>query len=118
MGTALARARDVQRAFEGPDPARLRVVLFVMAYALHEEVDSDLFAVRDLVDLCHQAGIVDEDPSIRDEARGRGSDVVVDLEDLLDRSGLYEPGTELLIGHQDDSVLELAADRGVPQVTG
>src|SRR5438046_9197733 len=106
MGTALARARDVQRAFEGPDPAVLRVVLFVIADTLHEEVDSDLFAVRDLVDLCHQAGIVDEDPGIRDEARGRRPDVVVDLEDLLDRSGLYALGTELLTGHQDGCVLE------------
>src|SRR2546427_13121152 len=114
MGSEIVHARDEQRGPEGPDPAVLRIVLFVIADALHEEVDSNLFAVRDLVDLCYQARIVHEDPGIRDESRGRRPDVVVDLEDLLDRSGFHQSGAELLVGHQDDSVLELQADRGVP----
>src|SRR5207244_9667002 len=37
-----------------------------------------------------------------------------DVKDLLNRSSLYKPEIEHLVRHQDDSVLELQADRGVP----
>src|SRR5439155_942039 len=50
---------------------------------------------------------------IGDEAGGRRSDVFVDLENLLDRRRFDEPRSDLLVGHQDDAVLELQAHGGV-----
>src|SRR6266571_5594456 len=113
MGPEVVHARHEERGPERTDASVLGVVLLVVANALDEEVDADLFAVGDLVNLRDEPGIVHEDPRIGDEARGRGSDVLVDLEDLFDRRRLDEPGTDLLVGHQNDAVLELQTHGGV-----
>src|SRR6266571_2101702 len=113
VGPGRPHPRDEERCPERTDAAVLGVVLFVVANPLDEQVDPDLLAVRDLVDLRDEPGIVHEDPRIGDEAGGRRSDVFVDLEDLLDRRGFDEPRSDLLVGHQHDAVLELQAHGGV-----
>src|SRR6266705_2500826 len=113
VGPEVVHTRDEERCPERTDAAVLGVVLFVVANPLDEQVDPDLLAVRDLVDLRDEPGIVHEDPRIGDEAGGRRSDVFVDLEDLLDRRGFDEPRSDLLVGHQHDAVLELQAHGGV-----
>src|SRR5881397_851899 len=113
MGPEVVHARHEERRPEWTHAAVLGVVLLVVADAFDEEVDADLLAVRDLVDLRHEPGIVHEDPRIGDEAGGRRPDVFVDLKDLLNRGGFDEPGSDLFVGHQDDAVLELQAHGGV-----
>src|SRR2546428_1862826 len=113
MGSEVVHARDEERRPERTHAAVLGVVLFVVANPLDEEVDTDLLAVRDLVDLRDEPRIVHEDARIGHEAGGRRPDVLVDLEDLLDRRGFDEPRSDLLVGHQHDAVLELQAHGGV-----
>src|SRR5947199_3252 len=113
MGPEVVHARDEQRRPERTHAAVLGVVLLVIANPLDEEVDPNLLAVRDLVDLRDEPGIVHEDPRIGHEAGGRRSDVLVNLKDLLNRRGFDEPRSDLLVGHQHDAVLELQAHGGV-----
>src|SRR2546427_3811059 len=113
MGSEVVHARDEERRPERTHAAVLGVVLFVVANPLDEEVDPDLLAVGDLVDLSDEPGIVHEDPRIGDEAGGRRPDMFVDLENLLDRRGFDEPRSDLLVGHQHDAVLELQAHGAV-----
>src|SRR3989304_5019991 len=103
---------------EAPPAAVLGVVLLVVADPLHEDVHADPLAVRDLVDLSDEPGVVDQDPRVGDEARGGRADVLVDLEDLLDGRGLDEPGPDLLVGQEDDPVLESQAVCGGPASHG
>src|SRR5713226_1084255 len=114
MGPKVVHARHEERRPERTHAAVLGVVLLIVANPLHEEVDADLLAVRDLVDLRDEPGIVHEDPRIGHEAGGRRPHVLVDLKDLLNRRRLDEPRSDLLIGHQDDAVLELQTHGGVP----
>src|SRR5436309_6303321 len=113
MGSEVVHAGDEERRPEGTHAAVLRIVLFVIANPLDEQVDADLLAVRDLVDLCDEPGVVHEDARIGHEAGGRRPDVLVDLEDLLNRRGFDQPRSDLLVGHQHDAVLELQAHGGV-----
>src|SRR5438094_929265 len=113
LGTEGVHARDEQRRPERTHAAVLGVVLLVIANPLDEEVDPNLLAVRDLVDLRDEPGIVHEDPRIGHEAGGRRSDVLVNLKDLLNRRRFDEPRSDLLVGHQHDAVLELQANGGV-----
>src|SRR3989454_508631 len=113
MGSEVVHARDEERRPERTNAAVLGVVLFVVANPLDEEVDPDLLAVRDLVDLRDEPGIVHEDPRIGYEAGRRRPDVFVDLEDLLDRRRFDEPRSDLLVGHEHDAVLELQTHGGV-----
>src|SRR5712691_4480829 len=113
MGSEVVHARDEERGPEGTYAAVLGVVLLVITDSLDEEVDPDLLAVRDLVDLRDEPGIVHEDARIGHEAGGRRPDVLVDLKDLLDRRGFDEPRSDLFVGHQHDAVLELQAHGGV-----
>src|SRR5881296_2623402 len=113
MGPEVVHARDEQRRPERTHAAVLGVVLLVIANPLDEEVDPNLLAVRDLVDLRDEPGIVHEDPRIGHEAGGRRSDVLVNLKDLLNRRRFDEPRSDLLVGHQHDAVLELQAHGGV-----
>src|SRR3989441_7455738 len=113
MGSEVVHARDEERRPERTHAAVLGVVLFVIANPLDEEVDPDLLAVRDFVDLRDEPSIVHEDPRIGYEAGRRRPDVFVDLEDLLDRRRFDEPRSDLLVGHQHDAVLELQAHGGV-----
>src|SRR5881296_2689940 len=113
MGPEVVHARDEQRGPERTHAAVLGVVLLVIANPLDEEVDPNLLAVRDLVDLRDEPGIVHEDPRIGHEAGGRRSDVLVNLKDLLNRRRFDEPRSDLLVGHQHDAVLELQAHGGV-----
>src|SRR5439155_26398474 len=52
MSSEVVHAGDEERGPEGTHAAVLRIVLFVIANPLDEQVDADLLAVRDLVDLC------------------------------------------------------------------
>src|SRR5256712_2033255 len=113
MGSEVVHARDEERRPERTHAAVLGVVLFVVANPLDEEVDTDLLAVRDLVDLRDEPRIVHEDPRIGYEAGRRRPDVFVDLENLLDRRRFDEPRSDLLVGHEHDAVLELQAHGGV-----
>src|SRR5256712_7083949 len=82
MGPEVVHARDEQRGPERTHAAVLSVVLFVIANRLDEEVDTNLLAVRDLVDLRDEPCLVDGYPRIGHEAGGRRSDVLVNLKDL------------------------------------
>src|SRR5712691_7104237 len=95
MGSEVVHARDEERRPERTHAAVLGVVLFVVANPRDEP------------------RIVHEDARIGHEAGGRRPDVLVDLEDLLDRRGFDEPRSDLLVGHQHDAVLELQAHGGV-----
>src|SRR3989440_627690 len=64
MGPEVVHARDEQRRPERTHAAVLGVVLLVIANSLDEEVDPNHLAVRDLVDLRDEPGIVHEDPRI------------------------------------------------------
>src|SRR5437870_7950770 len=113
MGPEVVHARHEERRPEWTDAGGLGVVLLVVADAFDEEVDANLLAVRDLVDLRHEPGVVHEDPRIGDEAGGLRPDVFVDLKNLLNRGGFDEPRSDLFVGHQHDAVLELQAHGGV-----
>src|SRR5437667_345637 len=52
MGSEVVHAGDEERRPEGTHAAVLRIVLFVIANPLDEQVDADLLAVRALVDRC------------------------------------------------------------------
>src|SRR5213594_2148319 len=114
MSSEVVHAGDEERGPEGTHAAVLGVILFVVTNPLDEQVDADLLAVRDLVDLRDEPGVVHEDPRIGHEAGGRRPDVLVDLKDLLNRRGFDQPRSDLLVGHQHDAVLELQAHGGVP----
>ncbi len=78
---------DEQGGAEGARAAVLGEGLLEVADFLHQDVHGDGVRVRDAVDLGFHASTTNELAGVGDETGGRHTDVLVDLEHLLDGLG-------------------------------
>jgi hypothetical protein len=98
---------------EGSVSKRLEV-----ADLLDQHLDGYLLVVGYLVYLGLNTGPVHQDTGVRHQSGGGASHVLVYLEDLVDRLGLYKAAGYPLVDYQHHAFLVLQANRGRPPLDG